>query len=193
MDFRRLIIEESSKLEELHAEIHRAVALRDRDVVHRRAWEQACKEFHSYSSSLDTFFERACDDDRYSDRDLIEFAICFLEVDPMFFRSGYLKQIVITRLKRSELREGDKSRLRGVVWDAVNRRGTREFKYYCRMATKLADDVLVKQLEGARLEEGSARASRASMMLDHVSQSLGKHNRPLHAIARRLAPHERQS
>ena len=174
MDFRRLILAESAKLVQLHAEVHRAAALRDRDASHRRDWEQACRGFHSYTSPLSTYFERACVEPCYCDRDLIEFAVCFLEVDPMFFRSGYLKQIVITRLKRSELREGDKSRLRGVVWDAVNCRGTREFRYYCHLAGALADNTLVTRLEAARQELGSARASRAAMMLEHVHQRLGK-------------------
>jgi len=177
MDFRRLIIEESAKLQALHAQIHRTFALRDRDEKHWQEWKQACHGFHAYSSALDPYFKLACEESRYSKRDLIEFAICFLEVDPMFFRSGYLKQIVITRLKRSELREGDKSRLRGVVWDAINRRGTREFKYYCRLATMLVDDALVAQLEEARREAGSARSSRASMMLKHLNQRLEIRNK----------------
>jgi hypothetical protein len=185
MDFERLIRDETVKIESLHAEVHRTVVLRDRDASHRRAWEQACHAFHTYSSPLDAYFEQACDAEKYSDRKLIEFAICFLEVDPIFFRSGYLKQIVITRLKRSELREGDKSRLRGVVWDAVNRRGTREFKYYCRLAAILADDTLLKQLKAATLEGDPSRASRASLMLEQVTQSLRKHTKPLKSDARK--------
>jgi hypothetical protein len=186
MDFRRLILEDSAKLKELHTQIHRTVVLRDRDAGHRWAWEQACRDYHSYSSPLDPYFERACTQGCYSDRDLIEFAVSFLELDPLFFRSGYLKQIVITRLKRSELREGDKSRLRGVVWDAVNRRGTREFKYYCRLAVTLADDMLIRHLEAARQEVGSARASRASMMLRHVKPDVGKPNQPSPPSARKM-------
>ena len=184
MDFKRLIAEEGAKFDELHAQIGRTFAVRDRDAKHLEAWKRACAECHAYSSRLDPFFNRACAEDSYRDRELIEFAICFLEVDPMFFRSGYLKQTVITRLKRSDLREGDRSRLRQVVWDAVDRRGTREFKYYCRLAVVLADDTLLKHLETARLEPGTARASRAAMMLKHVSQGLGKHNKPLQPIAR---------
>jgi hypothetical protein len=124
MDFTHLIESEGAKLEELHAAINRTVVHRDRDQRSRREWEAACAAFHNYVLPLDRYLEPACDEDRYTDRELLEFAIRFLELDPWFFRSGYLKQILITRLKRSDLDVSAKERLRRVLIDAVNRRGT---------------------------------------------------------------------
>ncbi len=56
----------------------------------RRTQRQACKAFHAFRSSLDPLFERAFQEKIYCDKTLIEFAICSLEVDPRFFRSGYI-------------------------------------------------------------------------------------------------------
>ncbi len=102
-------------IEQLHSEIHRAYQLRNLDKRSHRVWEEACKKFHGYVSLLDAYLERACSEAKYSDIELIEFAVCFLELDAWFFRSGYLKQILIARLNRSELKEEIKQRLRWVL------------------------------------------------------------------------------
>lgn len=176
MEFATLIRTESAKLEELHSAIHRSFVNRDHDERSRREWQAAARAFHAYKSALDPYVERACTEINYSDPELLEFVISFLESNAWFFRSGYLKQVFITRLKRSQLNEAAKKRLRRVLVDAVNRRGTREFKYYCRLATALADHELLAELASAADDSGDrSRASRASMMRDHIRQHSANH------------------
>jgi len=177
MDLTQLIESESAKLDELHAAIRRTAVDRDRGPHSRREWAAACAAFHSYVSPLDRYFEQACEQARYSHAELLEFAIRFLELDPWFFRSGYLKQILITRLKRSDLSESARERLRRVVIDAANRRGAREFKYYCRLAAVVADDKVVSELETVSTGTDAARANRAKMMLDQIRQHSQLHNK----------------
>jgi hypothetical protein len=169
-DFAQLIRDETATVRALHARLHETSRLRGGGAGAYADWEDACQQFHTYASTLDPFLERACREKRYTDKDLIEFVICFLEVDPHFFRSGYLKQELLTRIKRSELRKPDWRRLRGVLMDAVNRRGTREFKYYCRLAAVIADATLLGQLDAATTGAPSARSNRARMMLAHIQQ-----------------------
>lgn len=57
---------------------------------------------------------------------LREFATDFLEYDPMFFRSGYFKELLLDKLKRIGLRDSEKNRLRAVLIDAIKQRGHRE-------------------------------------------------------------------
>jgi len=169
-DFATFIREDSAKREALHQEINRTVAHRDRDASSKRAWEQACEAFHSYVSPLDPYLKRACEEQRYADKELLEFVVCFIEVDPWFFRSGHLKQMLLTRLKRSQLGAQNTRRLRAVLLDAVDRRGTREFKYYCRLAASIADAGLVSALEDLSKRGGDARANRAKLMLETIRQ-----------------------
>jgi len=169
-DFRDLIELATAELVEVYERVNRALLNRNRDPQGREEWERACAAFHSKISPIDPYLQRACESERYADKELVEFVVCFLEVDPHFFRSGYLKQILITRLKRSELGEPVRRRLRGVLIDAVNRRGGREFRYYCRLAIQVADDGLAAQLKQLVGQGDSARASRAGMMLGHITQ-----------------------
>lgn len=170
MDFTGLIEGESAKIAALHAAVHHTSVNRDRGKGSRQEWEDACVAFHSYVSPLYRFLELARNERQYTNPELLEFAIRFLELDPWFFRSGYLKQILLTRLKRSDLNERAQERLRRVLIDAVNRRGTREFRYYCRLAAVLANKSFVSELETAYAGDDSARVDRARMMLEHIRQ-----------------------
>jgi hypothetical protein len=176
VDLTKLIAEEGAKLGELHAQVRRLFLRqdRDRDVKAHLAWEDACAAFHSYVSRLEPYIERACKhkEVRYVNKNLLEFVVCFLEVDPWFNNSGYLKQIFLTRLKRSDLDEATKGRLRMVLLDAVDRRGTREFKYYCRLAAVIGDEDLVSALEKASENTDGAVASRARFMLSTIRQRI---------------------
>jgi len=170
-NFTELITEESARLGELHAQVHRTFLHRDRDEKARLEWGRACDAFHARVSPMDRYIDRACEKARYSDdRRLLEFVVCFLEVDPWFFRSGYLKQIFLTRLKRSDLDEATQERLRKVLLGIVARRGTREFKHYCRLAAVIADESLVSALEKAGESTDGAIARRARWMLGVILQ-----------------------
>ena len=173
VDFTELIAEEGAKLGELHAQVHRTFSRRDRDSKSHVEWERACYAFRSYVSPMDSYIERARRKARYSER-LLEFVVCFLEVDPWFFGSGYLKENFLTRLKQSDLDEATKGRLRRVLLDAVDRRGTREFKRYCRLAAVIGDEDLVSALEKASENTDGAVASRAKFMLGRIHQRQGE-------------------
>src|SRR5215475_11272381 len=96
VDFTELIAEEGARLGELHAQVHRTLSHRDRDAKSRLEWERACDAFHARVSRMDTYIERACKEVRFSNNKIVEFVVCFLEVDPWFFGSGYLKEIFLT-------------------------------------------------------------------------------------------------
>lgn len=174
--FTRLIAEEGARLGELQAQVHRTFLHRDLDAKSHLEWERACAAFESYGSRLDPLVERVCKYKtvRYTKKNLLEFVVCFLEVDPWFYSSGYLKQIFLRRLKRSDLDEAIKGRLRMVLLDAVDRRGTREFRDYCRLAAVIGDEDLVSVLEKASESTNGAVASRAKLMLSTIRQRQGR-------------------
>lgn len=87
----------------------------------------------------------------------VEFMITFLEVDPWFWGSGYMKEKLIRRLKQAPLKDPQKARLRTVALDAVLRRPHREFKHYCKLARALQTPDFVGNVE--RLATGSDTGS----------------------------------
>ena len=163
--YRELIAQESKVLAGLHQRVHETLKNRDKD---RRTWERACAKCHSHRSKMDSFLSRAYEKKLYSNPELLEFVITFLELDPMFFRSGYLKEMMLKRIKESPLSDEELGRLRCVLRDAVNKRGKREFKRYCSLATKIADPDLIAFLSDVSNSGEGARRGRARLMLRNI-------------------------
>ena len=76
----------------------------------------------------------------------VESAIMFLEADPYFFRSGYVKEKLIRHIKRPMLTPGHAARLQAMVLAIVDKRDGREFRAYCQLARKVNSPELREQL-----------------------------------------------
>ena len=129
--YHKLISEHAKRRNELHRLVHASYANRKRDEL---AWKSACEHFRSHASAVDTYMHKIYTTPKFEDADLIEFAICFLEVNPLFFRSGYVKEVMLRKLKQSKLNNEDAIRLRKVIVKAVENVGLREYRLYCKLA-----------------------------------------------------------
>lgn len=101
----------------LHARIHETFALRDTSEAHRAQWSDACDEFHRRYDEL-AFpggYEGAGRRILSGERNTIEAALCFLEVRPYFFRSGYMYDALLRKVKRAPLSEMQRVRLDDVL------------------------------------------------------------------------------
>jgi hypothetical protein len=81
------------------------------------------------------------------DSAVLETAIQFLEADPWFFRSGYIKEYLIRFVIRCELSDEQAARLRDVVMHAIEERDRREFRRYCRLARRVTTLEFRAELE----------------------------------------------
>lgn len=166
---RRTILETAAQATALHRRIHETVALRDRGPKERQAWSDACEEFHSTKLATDflwedSFLHRL----RTGERDAIEEAIQFLEVDPWFFpwffRSGYLKERLIRGLKVCRRTERDDLRLRNVIWNVATGPNRREFRNYCSLAIKVATEEFMERLAATTEAQDSAARGKLSYL-----------------------------
>ncbi|MFQ6546460.1 hypothetical protein AADZ90_000775 [Aestuariibius sp. 2305UL40-4] len=82
-------------------------------------------------------------------RDLIEFALVFLEADVMLFRSGYTKRHLIRRLQQSPLSEADVRRAKFLLKRAVVvGTGLEEQRAYRKLAAHLVCQGHLQDLSG---------------------------------------------
>lgn len=169
MDFIGLINRESETIETLRQNIHKTLKNRSKD---RETWSRACKKFHTHVSAMSEFVNRIYKDHKIQDEETLEFCITFLEVDPFFFRSGYIKEEILTKIKRSDLSEKQIFRLRTILINAVEFRGSKEFKYYCRLAGFIANNELIDQLQQMTKKAESTKRYRAKKMLTTIMHSL---------------------
>jgi hypothetical protein len=132
----------------------------DETFLHREdseaAWERwrlACADWHASRRSTDFLWEDSTRERlRAGDPATVEDAIVFLETDPWFFRSGYLKERVIGALKRAPFSSGQRERLRHTIVGVCRGRNRREFRDYCGLAVA----VWTREFEETIRAEASA-------------------------------------
>jgi hypothetical protein len=109
------IRENAAEIERLRSRIHETFAHRSKSPERRKQWEQACAEFRSQYPGLafpggyqGLVWERIL----AGDPQTMESAICFLEVRPYFFRSGYMFKDLLRKCRRAPLSSDQAARLR---------------------------------------------------------------------------------
>ena len=124
-----------------HEQINATFARRDQSKKGYEDWKAATSAWHAQRYPTDFLWS-----DEFlvalgnSKRQAIEDTILYLEVDPWYFRSGYLKERLLRKLKSADLTERDKVRLRNVIWNVAAGKNRREFRRYCSLAPMVAND-----------------------------------------------------
>lgn len=159
------------EVEVARAEIDTAIAdlanRWDDDDPRTRRWKQAVERFHkalnvAYAGSLKGFAEGSKVGSEVETEDILN----FLEADPKFFRSGYMKERVLTLLKQRELADLEVARFQAAVLKVVSTPDRRrEFVHYCRAAVKVDQGAFRKNLEALEESEDMRVALRANWVL----------------------------
>jgi hypothetical protein len=145
---RKLFLYGAERLRAINAAIRKNFERRYDGEEYRKAWHTAVNELHenyealAFPGGLSNQMIRL----RQGDPIAVERAVEFLEVDPLFFRSGYLKEEMLQLINRFELSSGQASRLRQVVIDRIHGEDRREFRRYCRLAARIATSEFRAQL-----------------------------------------------
>ncbi len=101
----------------LHSRIHQTYVLCDRSPEKLKEWKRACEAFHrqyddlAFPGGYRGAGQRILDGDAES----MEAAICFLELRPYFFRSGYMFKAILSKAKRAPLNTEQAARLQHVI------------------------------------------------------------------------------
>ena len=166
-----------SELNRLHKSLHELSDLRWRtqkaeDIAR---WENAVRAWKAYSGfGEDTkfyFFERR---DFLSalasgDADAKESAIRFLEFDPYYYRSGYIKSKLLVRLKQLKLNASEIKRLQKVVCNAIlSPLPKSEFKYYAGLLKNIGTPEFRAKLQNLSVPDLPYLKARQECCLQEV-------------------------
>ena len=112
---REQIQKNAAEIVRLHSRIRETYSQRSKSPEKMQQWKQACAEFHSRYASLafpggyqGLVWERIL----AGDPQTMESAICFLEVRPYFFRSGYMFKDLLRKCRRAPLSADQAARLK---------------------------------------------------------------------------------
>lgn len=163
---------EAERVENRHRDrIHEAVADRDKSREAFEVWRKVCQEWHD--STLPTDYLWTAETQlrlTEGDRETIDDVLLFLEVDPWFFRSGYLKELLLDNLRQAPLTADDKARLREVILHVAGGKNRREFKRYCSLAVKVTTDEFEGELEKQANEHEADSGGKFSYLLRYVRE-----------------------
>ncbi len=99
-DYVAFFREGEQTIRKLHSRIHETLKGRGTPKG-REVWSEACAEFHAryddlaFPGGYDTGLQRV----KESEPQAVEAALVFLELRPYFFRSGYMRETLMRRLK----------------------------------------------------------------------------------------------
>ncbi len=161
----RVIYETEAEMNRLHAACRAAATRQRSNTVSRQEHRRAAEEFRNYQSPLWGLWSAQ------AQRDIVDnsgpwrnAAILYLQISPRFFRSGYLRDVLCTRIKQAELRHKERKDIQEALLRAIVRSpSTGSFRYDCRLAIKVADSDFLQELRslcGNRNPWISGRASR---------------------------------
>lgn len=175
-----LIQSNAAKLRDLHDAIHSTFKSRDEGKSQRAKWEDAARRFQesydplAFPGGLTESLGRL----KANDPGAIEDAVLFLEVDPLFFRSGYIKESVLEHLRWASLDQTHKLRLQQVIFARIRDAKTkREFRRYCTLAPFVADPAFREEVTKIAGPTG-AKPTRAQWVLEHIRQGVPKQKKP---------------
>ena len=156
----------------LHARIHETLPHRGRSEEDRKIWSEACAAFHGYKSVLDVFWKtEALEHLEAGDSELLELAMAYVEVDPYYFRSGYLKKRLFRRLRRLTLSDAQRRRiLQGIIYALRSHQGD-GWKDFCALAAAFADVDFAQSVAHYISDDEPHVRRRAQILLKHLQKN----------------------
>ncbi len=157
---------------EVDAAIREVVNRNDERDPKTRRWLDALTTFYNalqaaYPESFAAVDRGRASADTLHTADMLD----FLEADPIFFGSGYMKENILTCLKRRYLEPAHIRRLQDVIVALVRRRDCREFRHYCRTAAHVDGDRLRAALQAIVIATDQDAQRRAIRMLEALDKA----------------------
>lgn len=143
----RFMAERAEAARQLCHDAYRLYDRRAGRVEEEALWKKAAELFKiSVMEAYPPNFWECFDQLKNGSANSLEVAIRFLEDDPWFFGSGYVKADLLRYIKKFELSEEQTQRIQRILLAAIKLRDRREFKYYCRLAARVDSPEFEQQI-----------------------------------------------
>jgi hypothetical protein len=134
--------------------------------VEKLLWEETADLFHrSWNEAFPPNFWQDFEQLKNGYREGLSTGLKFLEADPWFFRSGYVKADLLRYVKKIEFTENETSRIERILLKVVDTRDAREFRDYCQLARVVKTEFLRSELEKRLVHSDQDICRRAKWML----------------------------
>lgn len=125
---RDVIERNAAEIRRLHGAVHETFKTRSLSPAHEERWKLACAMFHGNYDRLAMpgGYDAVLRGLEAGDPSAVETVLCFLELRPYFFRSGYMFKALLRKVNRAQLDEDQRLRLADVLrrqqaWKGIKR------------------------------------------------------------------------
>lgn len=168
--FKSQILRHERAVNAAKARVRETVALRTRSDADLRTWQEACRAFHAAFVGDLPWPADLSPEGLGRDAEARAFVFDFLAVDPIYFRSGYIKETLLRQVKKIALTRKEEAVLRDAILRRVHGRAYREFRHFCRLIPNIQDAAFVSALRSAAGSEDAGIRRRAAFALRYVRQ-----------------------
>ncbi len=153
-----LIRQHEKKVNELHSKVWETFRRREKSEHARSDWARAAKQFREFSSEVNELVERSLSEDIALDNRLRDFAFSYVATDPYFFRSGYILERLVRRVKKLDLSDAEKELIQQLILRRIDTKALRNFRDICRLIPKIETTGFSNEIaERLRSNEPSIR------------------------------------
>ncbi|MDO6589330.1 hypothetical protein DS901_03235 [Loktanella sp. D2R18] len=159
MNYLELIITCEHELNTLHGALHATLEDREKSASHREKWVRAAKAFRAYDSPV---FELADQCRRFgikSAPELRAFVFAYIQCDPYFYRSGYILEQLLPKVKQLSLSEFEKGVIQRTILKRIETKALRNFRHLCKLI-HYVDDAPFRDALRARANSSDTQMRR---------------------------------
>jgi len=131
--YREMIAECEREVNELYATLSQMVERGCKSPSQREQWYRAADAFNNHQSPIYDLIDQCLESGLEHNNDLRCFAFAYIDQDPYFFRSGYILEDLLRRVKKLSLTESEKTSIQRLVLKRIETRALRNFKHICRL------------------------------------------------------------
>lgn len=139
-NYREMIAECEHEVNELYATLSQTVEHRFKPQSQREQWHRTADAFNNHQSPIYDLIDQCLETGLEHNNDLRCFAFAYIDQDPYFFRSGYILEDLLRRVKKLSLTGSEKTSIQRLVLKRIETRALRNFRHICRLIPMVDSD-----------------------------------------------------
>ncbi len=145
-DFTSIISRHEEKKRNLRIKVDETRLLRDKTPQNRTKCIKAAQEYREFTSELDDLVADCLKYGIEHDSNLREFVFAYIECDPYFYRSGYILEKLIQKVKKLNLTHAEKKSIQRLLIRRIETRALRNFRNICRLIPKVETEEFYREV-----------------------------------------------
>ena len=165
--YKDVITRHEKELNRLHLELKTKAKLRNNCTSSKEAWHRAASDFHNFRTSVNDWLERIENEKVCDWADAREFIFQYFAVDPVYFRSGYAKEMLIKKIKPCDINKQEAQTLRQLIIKRIKTKALRDFRKFCQLIPRIRTKEFHSEIEALSQVTDRYVAKRANFALKY--------------------------